>query len=68
MRVRVDDSAAERGVTSVEYALLVAVIVVVLVGGWSRCTTRCGTASTRPPGAPQRPTEVGAVESSAMLE
>jgi Flp pilus assembly pilin Flp len=33
MRMRVDGSAAERGVTSVEYALLVAVIVVVLVGG-----------------------------------
>jgi Flp pilus assembly pilin Flp len=32
MRVRVGGPAAERGVTSVEYALLVAVVVV-LVGG-----------------------------------
>jgi hypothetical protein len=52
----------------VESALLVAVIVVVLVGGLVTLYDACGTASTGPPAAPQRPTEVGAVESSAMLE
>ena len=33
MRVRVDGPGGERGVTAVEYALLVAVVVLLLVGG-----------------------------------
>jgi Flp pilus assembly pilin Flp len=33
MRVRVGDPGADRGITSVEYALMVAVVVLLLVGG-----------------------------------
>jgi Flp pilus assembly pilin Flp len=33
MRVRVGDPRGDRGVTSVEYALMVAVLVLLLVGG-----------------------------------